>query len=277
LRNGQLHLVEGCDAAGVDLAKKTSGVRVVLRPGQTTVSLSINQKATPFDDARVRAAIARSINRQALVTSAYAGMAQVADQFVPPSILGYDAGLAPLGYSTEAARTLLEESGFAGTIVTQLWYPARPQASLPNPRTMAESIARDLQAIGIVVSLNSTDWPTYQRRSLEGGFPLYLQAWTGDSPDADSYLTGLFASDSVARAIGYTNPQLKTMLTDARVVSDWSQRLPLYKDAAAMVRSDMPRVPLVHPQDPVLLAGNVAGFSPSVLGVESYRNITLAP
>ena len=277
LRAQQVHLVEGSDAAGVEQARKMPGVKVILRPSQTVVSLSINQKATPFDDSRVRAAIARSINRQALVTDAYAGMAQVAEQFVPPGIAGADRGLTALTYSVEEARMQLEQSGFAGTIVTQLWYPAKPQPSLPNPRTMAESIAHDLQAIGIAVSVLGSDWPTYQRRSLDGGFPLYLQAWTGDSPDADSFLSGLFASDSVARSIGYANPQLKTTLADARTLSTWPQRLPQYQQAAAIVRNDMPRIPLVHPLDPVLLAGSVAGFVPSVLGVESYRGVTLAP
>jgi peptide/nickel transport system substrate-binding protein len=277
LRAREVQLVEGSDAIGVEQGRKISGAKVLMRPSQTVVSLSINQKNAPFDDSRVRVALARSINRQALVTDAYAGLAQVAEQFVPPGVAGSDRGLTALTYNVQEARTLLEQSGFAGTIVTQLWYPAKPQPSLPNPRTMAESIAHDLQAIGIAVSVLPSDWPTYQRRSLDGGFPLYLQAWTGDSPDADSFLTGLFASDSVARAIGYANPALKAALSEARTVASSPQRSPLYQAAAAIVRSDMPRVPLVHPQDPVLLAGTVSGFAPSVLGVESYRSVTLAP
>jgi peptide/nickel transport system substrate-binding protein len=170
----------------------------------------------------------------------------------------------------------MENAGIAGSIISQLWYPSRPRPFLPNPRAVAEAIAADLQAIGIKVVLNTADWTTYQRRALDGGYPLYLQGWTGDSPDADGFLSGLFTGDTVARSIGYTNPDLTAALAGGRSQSDAVTRLSIYRQAAAIVRRDMARVPLVYPQSAVLLSNRVTGFAPSLLGVESLRTTSLS-
>jgi peptide/nickel transport system substrate-binding protein len=276
LKSGKVHLAEGSNANDAAAAKQ-AGLKVVLRPANSVVSLSINQKADPFSDQVVRQAVAQAINRQALVDKAYGGLALVADQFVPPGIAGNDRSLGGIAHSPQAARQLLSAAGYGGGIITQIWYPSLPRLLIPNPRTMAEAIADDLRAVGILASTNAADWTVYQQRSLEGGYPLYLQGWTQDIPDADSYLTGLFASNSTATTIGYNNPELKTTLADARAQPDAAGRSSLYKQAAATVRQDMPRAPLVYPQRAVLLAPGVSGYAPSALGMESYAGITLAP
>lgn len=275
LRTGQVHLVEGSDAATANAARQIAGVKVVLRPSRSNVFLSINNKTEEFADARVRQAIAQAINRQAIVDKVYGGLALVSDQFTPPGVPGRARSLTALTFNRSAAQQLMNESGYGGGMMTQIWYSQQPRPWLPNARTIAELIADDLREIGIVAVTSGADWPTLQRRSLEGSLPLSIQVWTGDSPDADSYLTGLFDSDSAARAIGYTNPVLKTTLADARAQAESAERQSLYEQAAAIIRRDMPRAPLVHPQSPALLAGSVRGFSPSLVGAEAYRALSI--
>ncbi len=275
LREREVHLAEGMDAATVGAAGKTPDVRVVLRPSLTVVYLSINQKVEALSDPRVRQAIAQAINRTALVDRVYGGLAEAADQFVPPNILGYDATLGEIGYDPGAAKQLLDDAGLAGGFLVQLWYPSQPRPFLPDPQTTAEAIADDLEAADILVDVHSTDWLSYQLRSIEGAFHLYLQSWTGDSPDADSFLVNLFTSDVASHATGYVNAALRDILATARAESDSTSRADLYRQAAAVLRRDMPRVPLVYLQSPVLLSSAVTGFVPGVLGVESYRNVAL--
>ncbi len=274
LRNGTVHLVEGSmDSAR--LARQMSGVKVFLRPSRSVVFLSINQKAAPFDDARVRQAVAQAIDRKAIADKLYGGLAQPADQFVPPGIAGYDRTLAGISYNRSTARQLLTDAGYGGGLLSQLWHPTRARSLMPDPRALAETIAGDLRGIDIVTVVNSLDAVTYQQRSLEGALPLYLQTWTGDIPDADSFLTNLFASDAVSRSIGYSSPEIKTTLAAARSESNASQRVTLYQQAAAMLRSDMPRVPLVYVQSPVLVQRQVSGFTPGPFGLESYQTVSL--
>ena len=275
LRAGSVQLVEQSDADGAAAAKRLTNVKVVLRPSQSVVSLSINQNADPFGEKPVRQALAYAVNRKAIVEKAYAGMAQIADDFTPPALSGPNTEPVDL-YNRALASATLSDAGFGGSVMTQLWYPSRPRPLLPNPRTVAEMIAADLRAVGVVVSLNSADWPTYQRKALDGAYPLYLQGWIGDTPDPDSYLTPLFAGDTVTRSIGYNSPELRALLTLGRETTGDAERQATYSDANKTIRDDMPRVPLVYPQTPVLVAVSVKGFVPSALGFESYRNVSVS-
>jgi len=173
------------------------------------------------------------------------------------------------------AKRLMSDAGYGGGTMTQLWYPAKPRRFLPNPQAAAQSIAKDLEAVGFLVSVNAADWVTFQRRTLDGTYPLSIQGWTGDSPDVDSFLTPLFASDTATRSTGYSNPQLKTTLDQARAESDPAARTPLYGQAEKTIADDMPRIPLVHPQVPILVSGKVQGYVPSPLGAEPYREVSL--
>lgn len=275
LREGRVHLVEGEGAQAVNAARNMPDVKIILRPSRSIVFLSINQKAAPFDDARVRQAMAQAIDRKSIADTLYGGLAQVADQFVPAGLPGYDRSLGGITYNRSAARQLLSDAGYGGGLMTQLWYPTRARTLIPDPRAMAEAIASHLRAIDIVTVINSADSVPYQQRSLDGGLPLYLQSWTGDMPDADGFLTGLFASDTVARSIGYNSPELKTAVAAAREEGDAPRRAALYQQIAARLRDDMPRVPLVYVQSPVLLQRQVNGFAPGALGVESYYKVTV--
>jgi len=274
LRSGQVHMAEGSSASEANAARQIPGVKAILRPSRSIVFLSINQKAAPFDDARVRQAMAQAIDRKSIAGTLYGGLAQEADQFVPPTVPGYDHGLDGIVYNRSAARQLLSDAGYGG-LMTQLWYPTRARSLLAEPRAMAETIADNLRAVDIVTVINSADAVTYQQRSLDGGLPLYLQSWTGDMPDADSFLTGLFASDTVSRSIGYASLELRTTVASARGEGDSKQRATLYQQIAGLLRNDMPRIPLVYVQTPVLLQRDVNGFAPGALGVESYHKVRL--
>lgn len=276
LRSGKIQILEGADAATV-AAGRSAGAQVVLRPSMNVSFLSFNQKKKPLDDSRVRVAIAQTIDRQALVSGIYGGLAEPAGQFVPPGIPGYDSSLTDITYNPSAAKQVLASVGGAGGLSVQLWYPTRARPSLPDPQKMAEAIARDLEEAGILVQLRSADWVTYQRQALDGSYPLYLQGWTGDMPDADSFLSGLFATDATIRAIGYDDPDLKAQLAAARGEESAAARADLYRQAAARLRRDMPRLPLAYQRAAVLLSARVQGYVPSPLGVEPLAGLSLEP
>ena len=60
--------------------------------------LGINRSHTPLDSPLVRQAIAHAINRQALIDDYYSSGDQVADQFLPPAVFGYDPGIVDYSY-----------------------------------------------------------------------------------------------------------------------------------------------------------------------------------
>ena len=71
---------------------RTSGLQIIDRPSFNVGYVTINQAVKPFDDIRVRQAVAYGLDRASVVGSFYAGRGTGArSNFEPPSVQGYNA------------------------------------------------------------------------------------------------------------------------------------------------------------------------------------------
>ena len=86
-----------------------SSLSVVLRPAELGL-LHLNETVKPLDDKRVREAIAHAIDKEALVTQVLPEGTEVASQFIPPVVNGYNEDVTDYAYDPDAARALLAEA-----------------------------------------------------------------------------------------------------------------------------------------------------------------------
>ncbi len=105
--------------------------------------LFLNDGMPPFDNPKVREAIAWAVDRDNLV-KLQAGQAQALYQFYPPGMPGHVEGKEYYGYDPEKAKALLAEAGFPDGFETMLYTDNVD----PNPKLM-QSVQADLKAIGI--------------------------------------------------------------------------------------------------------------------------------
>jgi peptide/nickel transport system substrate-binding protein len=70
-------------------ALEGAGFQIVERPAFNVGYVGFNTAKPPFDNLKIRQAVAHALNRQALVTAKYPPGAEVAKQFMPPSLFGY--------------------------------------------------------------------------------------------------------------------------------------------------------------------------------------------
>ena len=80
-----------------------------------------NNSRAPFNDRRVRLALAMAIDLDHLVGAVFQGGGTRATALVPPSLWGHDASLKPYPYDPEAAKQLLAEAGYPNGFATELW------------------------------------------------------------------------------------------------------------------------------------------------------------
>ena len=135
--------------------------------GKTIVS--INNKKKPFDDVRVRRAIAAAIDRQAVIDGAQQGFGKPIGSHMVPSDAGYVdlTGVNP--YNPEKAKALLKEAGVA--------LPLNVTLTLPPPeyaRKGGEIVAAQLAKVGINAKIENVEWAQWLSGAFKGNFDLTI-------------------------------------------------------------------------------------------------------
>ncbi len=246
---GTVDVTSAVGQARVSHLREHAEVTLDSRTGLNLAFLSVNNERPPLSDPRVRQALARSIDREALVHEFMGGHAEPARNPLPPLLPGYDTHTKPLRFDRAAARRLLAEAGFPAGFSTSLLAVASPRAYLPSPLRLAERIRDDLAAVGIKATLKEApSWAEYVDRATRGDYDLCLLGWQADTTDPNDFLSALLASE----AIGTTNRSrfrsraMDAILKRARMGSDLGERLAAYREAQDLFQSEMPWVPLYH-------------------------------
>ena len=133
--------------------------------GKTIVG--INNKKKPFDDVRVRRAIAAAIDRKAIIDGSSEGYGKPIGSHMVPSDAGYIDLTGANPYDPEKAKALLKEAGVAT--------PLNVTLSLPPPgyaRQGGEIVAAQLAKVGINAKIENVEWAQWLAGPFKGNFDL---------------------------------------------------------------------------------------------------------
>jgi peptide/nickel transport system substrate-binding protein/oligopeptide transport system substrate-binding protein len=241
--------------------------RFFRKPLLTTLFLWMNMHSGPLSHPQVRQAINYAINREAINSAVRQNRFVQARGILPPGMPGYNPEVPGYAYDPARARQLLAEAGYPadkGFPTLELW------SSVSSPTALAEhqAIKRDLQHVGITVELRTAEsWKQFKTEIL-GKRPhaLYRSAWYADFPDPDNFLFTLFHSQSANNYANYSNPEVDRLLEQAQREVDDFTRLPLYRQAEALIMADAPTVNLVYYTFEHLFQPYVKGVELNALG-----------
>lgn len=225
------------------------GVTLDSKTGLNLALLSVNNELPPFSDPRVRQALARAVDREALVDQILDGHGLPARNPLPPSLPGYRASARELRLDRPAARRLLREAGLASGFETSLLAVDSPRPYLPQPLRVAERLRQDLEQVGVRAKLTTVpSWADYLERATRGDYELAVLGWQADSLDANDFLAALLGSESIGSSnrSRYRSPQMDSLLKRGRLLSGPEERAAVYADAQELFQREMPFVPLYH-------------------------------
>ncbi|WP_429130142.1 ABC transporter substrate-binding protein [Ensifer sp. 4252] len=128
--------------------------------GQSTTKelLAFNDRVEPFNNVKVRKAIARAIDDKKLLQSIWGEYGTLIGSFVPPTDPWYVDLTGVDAYDVESAKALLKEAGFADGISFKLDTPNYD----PHP-IVAQFLQSELAKVGIKVEINiitANEWYT---------------------------------------------------------------------------------------------------------------------
>lgn len=255
LKSGEIQWTDSIPTQQLEQLQKDDGLKVGVEPSTDYWYLALNEKHKPYDDVRVRQAIAYAIDRDAIAQVTSYGTAEVNELAIPKQSAWYTEFD---GYQTDQAKAkqLLAEAG-----VGKLKLDMLASSDYPETVTAAQVIADNLKPLGIEVSIRQPDFATWLDEQNKGDFDMLMMAWLGNI-DPDDFYYAQHHTDGASNAQGYSNPKVDKLLDAGRVETDTEKRKQIYAEAATIIAEDASYIYLYNPSV-------IQAWSPSVSGYEA--------
>ncbi len=221
----------------------------------STNRLGIHVDVKPFDDIRVRQAVALAIDKAAIVQKSGGTVVALEGHFTPP-LLQYDQAFkSKYQYNVEAAKQLMAEAGYADGVQGVKLY-------IGQSEEIGQLLQADLAAIGIEVELMIGQWKDWRDAIRAGDITLFMYGWAASFPDAYDYTSAWTTCAAVETGYNdgnYCNEKIDEMMNrvEALALTD-ADRIAAYREIQDIViNQDVAWVALNTPQQLALGADYV--------------------
>jgi oligopeptide transport system substrate-binding protein len=202
-----------------------------------------NVTRKPFDDPRVRKALALVIDKHRIVQKITRGGEKVASGYTPPGVGGYETPEG-LGYDPGLARRFLAEAGFPGGKGFPPFHFLFDTTSKVHEQIAIELREMWRRELGVTAELRKLEWKTYLRAQGELDFDLCRSSWIGDYNYPNTFLD-MFMSNSGNNRTGWKSERYDDLLREANGQLDSAARYRILQRAERLlVREEVPIVPL---------------------------------
>ncbi|MFA5057328.1 MAG: peptide ABC transporter substrate-binding protein, partial [Opitutaceae bacterium] len=271
-RAGQLHLTSDVPLSKIAAYRRDHPAILRIDPFLDTAFMRFNTRRPPFNDPHVRQALARALDRTALVRDVLLGGQQPAHCLTPPDTAGYTAR-AGIPDDFAAARRLLAEAGYPGgrgfpKVEIQF-------ATLELNQRLLEAVQQMWRReLGIGVTLANKEQRVWLNDERQLNYDISYAHWIGDYVDPSTYLE-LFTSDGGNNSTGWADPAYDRLVRAAGAEQDPARRNELYQQAEAILLGAAPIAPVFFNTRVFLCHPAVRNWRPALLGIHQYKDVYL--
>ncbi len=242
-----------------ELSKEGAAVKVSATPIENAMFyLGMNTTKPPFDNVKVRQAVAHVLPYDKMFDNALYGRA--AKLYGASGPVKTTAWPQPTAYKTDVAKAkaLLAEAGLANGFETTLSFDLG-SATISEP--MAVLTQEALASIGIKAQINKITAATWRAALLKKDMPMIINRFGGwlDYPEYFFYWC-YHGQNAVFNTMSYQNPKLDKVITNAR----FAESKPLYDSAVRemiqIAYDEVPRIPLFQPSMDVAMQKDLMGY-----------------
>ena len=227
------------------------------------IYLAINQTAegaglqvdgkNPLQDERVREALSKAINREAIVERIMGGVAEPASQLLAEQFFGSNPDLKVTPYDPDGAKKLLEDAGYGDGFALTL---GTPNDRYINDAQVAQAVAQMWARLGVQANVEASTATVFFANRNKMIYPVYLAGWGAGTNEMSSPLRSLVATKDPSLGYGttnwsgYSNPKMDELLTQALATVDDDKRAQLLQEASKVVMEDFGMLPLHYEVTP---------------------------
>jgi peptide/nickel transport system substrate-binding protein len=248
--------------------KASPDVKVIQETSFRTVLVGVNHKVKPFDDLRVRKALAHAINTEALVKGVLGGIPKRGGGIEAPVIPGARKDLEPYAYDPALAKKLLAEAGYPNGFKTQ--YMTTTGRYL-NDRQLAEAIQAQAKEVGIDIEIVAPDYATYNKMVNSGEAPLFISSKGNPTGDLDLTMHLVAHSKGQMNFYNWHNPEVDRLVTEQRSETDKDKRYAMLSKIQQMYYDEIPAIVLFYDAQLYATRANVEGVV-----VQPNENVSFA-
>jgi oligopeptide transport system substrate-binding protein len=271
-RSGQLHVTYGLPMAKVRGYRQEHPAELLVDPTLSTFYLFFNTRRPPFDNVKLRLALAHAADRDAISADIARGVYPPAHSLTPPGCAGYQSR-GGITDDLAEARRLLAEAGYPGG---QGLPPIELQCDGAElPLRVVEALQRLWEKeLGVHVTIAQMEMKTLYQNQQQGNFAIGFSGWQADYVDPFSFL-GTMTSTSGNNWAGWSNKEFDRILDEAQGEPDPAKRNQLYQRAEDILLSEAPLMPLFYRPQVYLKSPLVHGWEPAVLGIHYLTRVWL--
>jgi peptide/nickel transport system substrate-binding protein len=200
--------------------------KVIVGSTEGETILAMNNKMPPFDDVRVREAVAHAINRQEIIDGALFGYGSPIGTHFAPHHPDYVDLTGISEYDPEKSKALLEEAGIETPIQVKMTLPPPSYA-----RRGGEIIAAQLRQVGIEPQIENVEWAQWLETTFRGkDYGLTIVSHT-EPLDINIYARPDYYFQ-------YDNPDFQALMEKVAVESDPEARSEMFKTAQTTIAED---------------------------------------
>lgn len=269
LLNGDVDVIDRVPTADVKRLQGTPKVKVVSRAGERIIYLQLDASRdlspfvfdnagkplwpNPLRDVRVRQALSKAINRDAIVARVMDAQAVAAGQIATPGMFGHNPNLKPDAFDEAGAKALLAQAGYPNGFALTLH---APNDRYINDARIAETVAQMWTRIGVKTKVDTMPAATYFSRRDSGGerktpeFSALLGGFGTSTGETMSQHWMLVRTTEKEKAFGhanygrYSNVRIDAYLDEAIVTIDDAKREQMLREIGAMYMADAALTPL---------------------------------
>jgi len=255
------------------------GSQVNVAPLLGTYYIAFNTKKPPFDDKRVRTALAMAVDREVLSEEIWAGTLVPAYSFVPPGTANYGnpGAVAWQDQSViereETARKLLAEAGFgpSNPLKVELRYNVTD-----NNKATAVALAGDWKRIGVDTSFISTDARTHFAFLREkGAYDIARAGWIADYNDPQNFLFLFEGGNGGLNYPSWAHAKYDALMKSAARELNLAARAGILREAETLLLAEAPVAPLLFYTNRILISPKLSGFTPNLRGANATRFMSI--